>query len=201
MARLTEGTPAAEVPEITLLLERWRGGDRAAGEELLRRTYGQLRRLAAATFRRERDDHTLQATAVVHEAYLSLAGNETMTFRNRAHFIGFMAHVMRRVLVDHARKHNQKRRGGGYRKITLAEAQALRVPSPPELVPLDDALRALAEVDGRKAALVEMRFFGGMTLEEAAAALGISRSTAVREWQRARAWLFRALRAEVADES
>lgn len=202
---MADGNSAARSPgahEITQLIEQWRLGDRRAGDELLRLTYGELHRIAASYFRAERRDHTLQATALVHEAYLAISGASDLQLANRAHFIGFMAHVMRRVLIDHARRFGRLRRGGGLRKVTLSEAcELLTTGQPVDLVQLDDALHALAEIDVRKASLVEMRFFGGLTLDEVAPALGISRATAVREWQRARAWLYRELAPRVSDEA
>lgn len=188
--------------EITELVEKWRAGDADAGEELLRRTYDQLHRIARGCFRKERSDHTLQATALVHEAYMAITGAHKVRLESRAQFLGFMAHVMRRVLIDHARRHGRLRRGGGQQKITLIEArEVLSSNVPADLVALDDALTALAAIDRRKALIVEMRFFAGLTLEEVAEALEISRSTAVREWQRARAWLYRELRPESAREA
>lgn len=155
--------------------------------------YGALHRIAAGYFRRERCGHTLQATAIVNEAYLVLVEQNGVTWQNRAHFIGFMARVMRRVLVDYARERGYAKRGGKLRKVTLVEACELSRERAPDLVALDDALHGLAELDPQKATLVELRFFGGLTIEAAAAALDISRATAIREWQRARAWLYREL--------
>jgi len=155
--------------------------------------YDSLRRIAAGYFRRERADHTLQATAIVNEAYIELVGQSGIRWQSRAHFIGFFARVMRRVLVDYARERNYAKRGGKLRKVTLAEAAALATAKTPDLMALDDALSSLAEIDPRKASLVELRFFGGLTNEEAAQVLGVSRATAIREWQRARAWLYREL--------
>ena len=194
--------PLPAVHDITALVAQWSAGDSDAGEELLRRTYDELHRIAKGCFRTERKDHTLQATALVHEAYMSIIGSRQIEVKNRAHFLGFMAHVMRRVLIDHARKHGRLRRGGGQQKVTLVEAQeVLATNVPADLMALDDALQALAAIDPRKATLVEMRFFGGLSLEDAAEALDISRSTAVREWQRARAWLYRELSKEATDEA
>lgn len=187
--------------DVGPLLERWRGGDRQAAGELMQLCYAELHRIAGAYFLRERADHTLQATAVVHEAYLAILGQEGARWHSRAHFIGFMARVMRRVLIEHARRRHSLRRGGRARKLTLAESSLLATAVPPDVVALDDALRDLGALDQRKAELVELRFFGGLTLDESAEVLGISRATAVREWRRARAWLYRALTLETAIES
>lgn len=185
--------PRPSPQETEILLDRWCAGDRSAAGDLLELCYSELRRLAGAYFLRERADHTLQATALVHEAFLSIAGQHGMQWKNRAHFIGFMARVMRRVLVDHARERRSQRRGGGWRKLALSETSLLATSTLPDIEALEDALRDLASWDARKAALVELRFYGGLPLEEAAEVLEISRATAVREWGRARAWLYRAL--------
>lgn len=178
---------------ITELLRQWSDGDRDALDEVMPLVYDVLRRIAGSYLLRERAEHTLQATAIVNEAYLELVEQSGIRWQSRAHFIGFFARVMRRVLVDYARERNYAKRGGRLRKVTLAEAAALATEKTPDLVALDDALHGLAEIDPRKATLVELRFFGGLTNEEAAEVLGISRATAIREWQRARAWLYREL--------
>ena len=181
---------------ITRLLHEWSEGNRDAADELMPLVYGVLHRIASGYFLRERGDHTLQATAIVNEAYLALVEQNGVHWQNRAHFIGFMAHVMRRVLVDYARRRGYAKRGGKLRKVTLVEAADLSREKAADVVALDDALDGLAAIDPQKAALVELRYFGGLTVEEAAAALGISRATAIREWRRARAWLFRELNAD-----
>lgn len=183
-----------ELPRnIGQLLEQWSAGDRQAAGELMQICYHELHRIAAAYFHREREDHTLQATAVVHEAYLAILGQDGIQWQNRAHFVGFMARVMRRILIEHARRHGSKRRGGRWRKVTLSEASAIDTRMPPDLEALDEALTSLSRWDARKGRLVELRFYGGLTIEEAADVLGVSRATAVREWRRARAWLYRVL--------
>lgn len=179
--------------EITGLLEAWSSGDPQAAAEVVPRVYDQLRRVASRCFRRERAGHTLQATAIVHEAYLALAGQKGLRWRSRDHFFGIAARLMRRILVNHARERDRIKRGGGRQRVTLLEAEELLAKRRPDLVAVDDALRSLASIDRRKADLVELRFFGGLTLEEAASLLGVSRATAAREWQRARAWLYREL--------
>lgn len=190
-----EPVPSVHCGRITRLLHEWSDGDPDAAEELLPLVYGALHRIAVGYFQHERADHTLEATAIVHEAYLALVEQNGVSWKNRSHFIGFMAHVMRRILVDYARERAYAKRGGRLRKVTLVEAAALAGERSPDIVALDDAMLGLAAIDPRKATLVELRFFGGLTIEESATALGISRATAIREWQRARAWLYRELEA------
>jgi len=169
--------------------------------ELPSELYDELRRLATAYLRRERCGHTLQATAVVHEAYLRLAGGHGACWRDRTHFVALTAQVMRQILVDYAREHNAVKRGGGRERVTLTEARGLTAERPTDLVALDDALRDLAVLDPGKVEIVEMHFFGGLTLEEIATVLGTSRRTVARQMQRARAWLYRELNREVGDGS
>ncbi len=181
--------PEARNPQVTELLEAWNAGDEDAADRLIPLMYDELRALAQGYFRRERQGHTLQPTALVHEAWVRLIERTGVDFRNRAHFVGLAAHVMRRVLVDHAREHNAAKRGGKARKVTLIDSDSASRPNL-ELMALDEALSSLAEIDPRKAKLIELRFFGGLSIEETAGVLGISRKTVVREWQRARAWLY-----------
>ncbi len=162
--------------------------------------YEELRRIAAGYLRRERQDHTLQATAVVHEAYLRILEQDGIHWTNRGHFMGLVVHMMRHILVDYARERNAAKRGGGCEHVVLSEADELTGERPPDLVALDDALRALATIDAQKASIVELHFFGGWTLEEIAEVLAVSRSTVVREWRRARSWLYRELRGGSRDE-
>jgi RNA polymerase sigma factor (TIGR02999 family) len=178
---------------ITHLLQRWSAGDVDAIERVLPLLYDELRRLARAYFRRERPDHTLQPTAVVHEAFLRLAQRPGVPWQSRAHFVGLLGHVMRRVLVDHAREHGRGKRGGGWTRVAMGRADGLAVGRPGELLALDDALLGLAEIDPQKAAVVELRYFGGLTEAEVAEVLGVSATTVHREWRRARAWLHREL--------
>lgn len=173
---------------ITQLLARWSAGDRAAADELMPLVYDDLRRIALRWIRRERPGHTLQATAVVHEAFLQLSGQRGIQWTDRTHFYGLIAHLMRRVLVDYARRRNRAKRGGGVLPLTLAEAE-IAPGRPADLIALEDALCLLEKRDPRKAAVVEMRFFGGLTGEEIASALAISPETVGREWRRAKAWL------------
>jgi RNA polymerase sigma factor (TIGR02999 family) len=178
---------------LTGLLRRWSEGDRAAADEAIAIVYDELKGLARRYFRRERSDHTLEATAVVHEAFVRLAGQESVHWENRAHFIGLFAHVMRRVLVDYARERNVAKRSGGKERVTLVEARLLGEGRPPDLLALDTALEWLKARDAQKSAIVELRFFGGLSIEETASCLGVSTATVNRQWRQARAWLFREL--------
>jgi RNA polymerase sigma factor (TIGR02999 family) len=175
---------------VTERLQRWTAGDRRAEAQVLPLVYEELQRIARRQFRRERRNHTLEPTAVVHEAFLRLRSVHGLHFQSRAQFFAFAAHLIRRILVDHARQRDRAKRGGGAPKATLAEAVDLAAARPPDLVALDDALSTLASLDPRRAAVVELRFFGGLTIEETAAQLGISCETVSREWRRAKAWLY-----------
>lgn len=185
-------------PSLTQLLQRWSRGDREAAEQALPQVYDELRRIAAKLLRREREGHTLQATAIVHEAYLRLVAQTGMEWSSRAHFYAFSAHLIRRILVDHARRRNRAKRGGLSEKITLVEAADLALENSPGLLALDEVLSGLEKVDPRKATVVELKFFAGLTLDEIAAQLGISPETVTREWRRARAWLHTALQTDAA---
>ncbi len=178
---------------VTELLEAWNAGDPMAADRVLPLVYDELRSIARGYFHRERRGHTLQATAIVHEAYVRLIKDSGIEWRSRTHFVGLAARLMRRVLVDHARQHGAAKRGGKERKVTLVEADALAMGRTPDLLALDDALAALAQLDGLKASIVELRFFGGLTFAETAAYLEIAPATVVRHWDRARAWLYRQL--------
>jgi RNA polymerase sigma factor (TIGR02999 family) len=184
---------------LTRLLQSWSSGDRAAAEQALPLVYEELRRIAARQLRRERDAHTLQATAIVHEAYLRLSGQAGLEWPSRAHFFAFSAHLIRRILVDYARNRNRAKRGGLTEKVTLLEVADLALEKSPDLEALDDALSRLEKVDPRKAAVVELKFFAGLTLDEIAEQMGISPETVSREWRRARAWLFSALQTNTVD--
>lgn len=178
---------------ITQLLQKWSTGDQEAAERVLPLVYDELRRIASQQLRRERSDHTLQATAIVHEAYLRLDGQEGFHWPSREHFYAFAAHLIRRILVDYARHQKRQKRGGGMEKVTLVEAVDLTAMKNLDLLAVDEALAALEAIDPRKAAVVELRFFGGLTLDETAAQLGISAETVGREWRRAKAWLYKEL--------
>jgi RNA polymerase sigma factor (TIGR02999 family) len=182
----------AETEQATGLLTGWCAGDKAALDRLLPLVYDELRRIAARHLERERPGHTLQPTALVHEAYFRLIDQRQVDWRNRAQFLGLAAEMMRRILVNHARDRAALKRGGGLTRVSLTEA--LDAPGPDvDLGDLDDALRRLAEHDPRKARLVELRFFGGLTNAEAAEVLAVSVATVERDWSFARAWLFAAL--------
>ncbi len=178
--------------DVTQILRAMGGGDASAAEQLLPLIYAELHRLAASYMRRERKDHTLQPTALINEAYLRLA-KEKLAWQNRQHFIGVAANVMRRVLVDHARGHNAGRRGGGAQRVELEEGIALSKERSEDLLSLDDALTKLAEFSQRQAKEVELRYFGGLSVEEAAAVLGIAPRSVKRDWSLARIWLYREL--------
>jgi RNA polymerase sigma factor (TIGR02999 family) len=183
---------------VTQLLARWSSGDQEAAERLLPLVYDELRRIAARQLRRERDAHTLQATAIVHEAYMRLVGQPGLEWPSRAHFFAFSAHLIRRILVDYARRRNRAKRGGLAERITLVEMADLALEKSPDLIALDEALSGLEKVDPRKATVVELKFFAGLTLEEIADQLGISSETVSREWRRARAWLYSTLQTNAA---
>jgi RNA polymerase sigma factor (TIGR02999 family) len=179
---------------VTQLLQSWSSGSRRAAEEVLPLVYQELRRIASRQLRNERDDHTLEATALVHEAYMRLQGQEGFRWPSRAHFFAFASHLIRRILVDHARNRNRAKRGGGWERVTLAEAADLSLCRSSNLLALDEALSSLETLDPRKAAVVELRFFAGLNLEETACHLGVSPETVGREWRRAKAWLYSQLR-------
>jgi RNA polymerase sigma factor (TIGR02999 family) len=182
--------------DVTRLLHDWSGGDEEAAERLMPLIYDELRRLADAYLRRERSDHTLQPTALVNEAYLRLVDQSRVDWQNRHHFYGIAAQMMRRVLVDHAREHAAEKRGGPRRKVSLDESDIPTDERAADLVALDEALRKLAEVFPRKGRVVEMRFFGGFSVEETAGVLGVSDKTVMREWESAKLWLYRELDSE-----
>jgi RNA polymerase sigma-70 factor, ECF subfamily len=182
--------------EMTRLLAAWSDGDRAALEQLFPLVEAELHRLARRYMSRERPDHTLQTTALVNEAYLRLVDQRDVRWQNRAHFFGIAARIMRRILIDHARSHRYAKRGGGAQKVELEEAAVMTVARASELVALDEALEALSRVDERKGKIVELRYFGGLTVEEAAEVLGVSPDTVTREWRRAKAFLRRELQRE-----
>ena len=180
----------AETGRISHLLQQWAGGDLQAREDLVPLVYQELRKRAAAYLRRERRDHTFQPTALVNEAYLRLIGQKRVTWINRAQFFGVAAQAMRRILVDHAREREAAKRPGGIR-VTLDEGMRSVPPIDCEMLMLDSALQELAVIDQRQARIVEMKYFGGLSEEEVAAILSLSRTTITREWQSARAWLYR----------
>jgi RNA polymerase sigma-70 factor, ECF subfamily len=180
---------------VTDLLQAWASGDHSALDELLPLVYEELRGQARRYMRAQPAGHTLQTTALVHEAYLRLVGQSSVEWKGRAHFLGVAAKAMRSILVDHARARNAAKRGGSARAITLDAGGVAGPHASVDVLALDEALGRLAELDSRKSQLVELRFFGGLGIEEAAAVLGISPATVKREWTTARAWLRRELSA------
>lgn len=182
---------AAPAPEVTRLLMSWSKGDRSALEALMPLVYGELRQLASAYLRRERPGHTLQSTALVHEAFLRLVDQRGVEWRNRAHFYGIAAQMIRRILVDYARAQHAEKRGSGNMKLSLDEALAVPGKTELDLLGLDQALDRLAALDVRQARVVELRFFAGLSIEETAEVMELSPATVKREWTTARAWLFR----------
>jgi RNA polymerase sigma-70 factor (ECF subfamily) len=183
--------------EITQLLVAWSDGDQAALDELTPLVYEELHQLAHRYMRGERAGHTLQTTALVNEAYTRLIDWKNVRWQNRAHFFGVSAELMRRILVDFARARGYQKRGGGMRTVTLNDAINVSNEKGVDLIALDEALSALAQLDPRQSKVVELRFFGGLTNEEAAEVLNVSVATARRDWSLARAWLHRELKGEV----
>ena len=177
--------------DITQLLSRWSAGDRGALDHLVPAVYAELRRMAGRYLRRERPHHTLQPTALVHEAFVKLVDQRAVQWQNRAHFFGVAAQLMRRILVDHARERAADKRGGGFHRVPLDDALAVSASSQIDVLAVDDALNRLAAIDPDQVRLVELRFFGGLTIEETAEVLGWSSGSVKREWTVAKAWLQR----------
>ena len=186
-----EPAPAA----VTQLLIDWSNGDENALRQLIPLVHEELRRVARRHMAHERAEHTLQATALVNEAYVRLVDIRQVKWQNRAHFFAMSARLMRRILVDFARSRRYQKRGGGAQQVSLQESMVVSPEPGADLVRLDEALTALAAVDERKAQVVEMRFFGGLSVEETAEALHVSRDTVIRDWKVAKAWLLRELKA------
>jgi RNA polymerase sigma factor (TIGR02999 family) len=181
------------IHDVTKLLAAWSEGDTAARDQLMTLVYQELRRRAAACLRRERRGHTLQPTALVHEAYLRLVDQRRVVWKNRAQFFGLAAEMMRRILVDRARAHRTAKRSGRWTRVTLGHGVAVTHPADVDVLDLDLALTRLADLDPRKSRIAELRFFGGLSLHETGEVLGLSLATVERDWQVARAWLFNAL--------
>jgi len=179
--------------DVTRLLVRWGNGDEDARDQLMPLVYDELHRLAGAYLRRERREHTLQPTALVNEAYLKLIDQRNANWQNRAQFFGVAAQLMRRVLVDHARAYHAAKRGGPHYNISLSNAHRFGDEPDLDLLALHEVLERLAKIDANQARIVELRFFGGLTIEEAAEIMGVSHATIEREWRMARAWLRREL--------
>jgi RNA polymerase sigma-70 factor, ECF subfamily len=176
---------------VTRLLRAWRMGDAQANDALMSAVYEELRRQAASYLRRERHDHTLQPTALVHEAFLRLIRQQDLDWQSRAHFFGVAAQMMRRILVDYARERNAAKRPRPDERVPLDDHVATVPPPDIEVLMLDHALSELARIDARQAQIVELRYFGGLSEQDVATALSLSRATVTREWQAARAWLYR----------
>jgi RNA polymerase sigma-70 factor, ECF subfamily len=177
--------------QITQMLVEWSNGDQAALDKIVPLIHSELHKLAHQYMRRERAGHTLQTTALVNEAYLRLVDQKNVQWQNRAHFFGIAAQMMRRILVDYARKQNYLKHGGGVRHVSLDQAAVISRERTAELVALDEALNALALIDPRAARVVELRFFGGLTVKETAEAMGLSVDMVKRDWSTAKAWLHR----------
>ena len=186
-------TSLPSVLEVTQLLQAWNTGDRAALERLIPLVNTELHRLAGSYMRRQAPDHVLQATALVNEAWLKLIDWQAVTWQNRAHFFGVAAQLMRRILVDEARRQHAQKHGGHALRVSMSEVEILANKKSHDLLALDDALQALAEFDERRSRIVELRFFGGLSVEETAEVLGVSPRTVAREWRLAQAWLYREL--------
>jgi RNA polymerase sigma-70 factor (ECF subfamily) len=184
---VTQMTPAPK--QVTQLLVAWGNGDEAARDELMPLVYDELHRLAHRYMNRERPGHTLQTSALVNEAFVRLVDQRDVHWQNRAHFFGLAAQMMRRILVDYARNRRYAKRGGGARQVSLDEAMIVSEERTAEVVALDDALKGLAEIDPRKSQIVELRFFGGLSIDETAEVLKISPGTVMRDWTLAKAWL------------
>ena len=183
--------PLSPTENVTGLLIDWSKGDQTAYERLLPLVYAELHRLAHHYMSRERADHTLQTTALINEAYVRLVDQNRTRWQNRAQFFGICAELMRRILVDYARQKRYEKRGGGAQRVSLEETALLSVEQGPDLVALDEALRELAVFDARKARVVELRFFGGLNVEQTAEVMGIHPNTVIRDWSAARSWLYK----------
>ena len=192
--RRSEANLTAPSHDVTALLHAWTEGDLAARDRVMAVVYRELRRRAAAYLRRERPGHTLQPTALVHEVYLRLVDQRRAAWHNRSQFFGVASQIMRRILVDRARARRMPKRSGQWARVTLDHAVKAAPPVDVDVLDLDAAMTRLAQFDPRKSQLAELRFFGGLSLEEAAEAIGVSRATAERDWLAARAWLFKELR-------
>jgi len=189
--------PSFPPHEITLLLVEWSSGNQAALDRLYPLVYEELRRMAHRYMRRERKGHTLQTTALINEAYMRLVDQKNVHWANREHFFGISAQIMRRILIDHARGYRFAKRRRAEWKVSLDEAPILAIERSRELLLLDEALTSLAEIDARRSQVVELRFFGGLSNEEIASVLKISPNTVIRDWNMARAWLYKELRGSV----
>lgn len=179
--------------EVTAILQEWRAGNRAASERLFPLVYDELKRQARKHLSRERPEHTLQPTALVHEAYLKIVDQTSPAIENRVHFFAFASRIMRRILVDHAREHKAAKRGGAAQRLSVADIDLLPDQGAADMLELDAALQKLETIDKRKSQVVDMRFFGGLKEIEIAEALGVNEKTVRRDWQFAKLWLYREL--------
>lgn len=193
--------PTSPANEVTELLLRWSAGDPSSLDRLIPLVHEELRRLARRQMQRERPSHTLQATALVNEAYLRLIDASQVQWNDRAHFFAIAARLMRQILVDFARSRQNLKRGGGARQITLTDALEVARDGETDLVALDDALQALAAIDSRRSQVVELRFFSGLSIEETAEVLQVSHETVKRDWRLAKVWLLRELNRKVKDDA
>ena len=193
--------PTMSPQEVTRLLADWGKGDSSALHKLLPLVHGELRKIARRQMSHERPGHTLQATALINEAYLKLLGQERYEWQNRAHFFAVCAQIMRHILIDHARAHTREKRGGGAIQVSLDNVAVIAGEKAEQLLALDEALDSLQRLDPQKAKIVELRYFGGLSIEEAAEVLNISPRTVRREWQRSKAWLYRMISEGSADET
>jgi len=200
MGSLDEAAPVS-TDEVTRLLRAWSSGDESALERLMPLVYKELHRLAHRYIAGEQPGQTLQTTALVHEVYLRLVDANNIRLQDRAHFYAICARLMRRILIDFARSRKYQKRGGRDQHVELHEAATISVDTGPEVLAVDEALKKLSQVDGRKGQVVELRFFGGLTVQETAAVLGASEETVMRDWRLAKAWLLRELSGEGAHES
>jgi RNA polymerase sigma factor (TIGR02999 family) len=187
--------------DVTQLLQAWSAGEQGAVDKLMPLVYRELHRLAQRYMAQERTGHTLQPTALVNEAYLRLVDGGKVSFQNRAHFFGVSAQLMRRILVEFARRHGSLKRGGEVQRVSLEESLVVYGERGADLVALDDALRALAAIDARRSKVVELRFFGGLTVEETAEVLKVSPETVMHDWKLAKVWLLREMSGEKRDEA
>jgi RNA polymerase sigma factor (TIGR02999 family) len=184
----------ADLPDVTGLLRQWGDGDPAALDRLLPLVYDELHRIARQHMGHERTGHSLQATALINEAYLRLVEAQDIAWRDRSHFLAVSARIMRHILIDHARAQRYQKRGGNAVRVVLDEALVVSHDSTHDFIALDDALKALARFDDRKSRVIELRFFGGLTVEETASVLNVSVDTVMRDWRLAKAWLQREMR-------
>jgi RNA polymerase sigma-70 factor, ECF subfamily len=182
--------PPRQEHEITQLLAEWRDGNQEALDELYPLVYDELHRLARRYMSRERQGHTLQTTALINEAYVRLVDQRSVQWANRSHFFAISAQIMRRILIDHARRHAYAKRGGGARQVSLDETATVVLGDLSEFLRLDEALKSLAELDPRRSQVVELKYFGGLNNDEIAGVLKISKNTVIRDWNMARAWLY-----------